>query len=271
MGADVQRRRPGARCGAELHGRVAAPSMMFEPGLLGRAGKLRVLPLRTPGSWEILWAGGTGVRDAQRTRPLREEAARPQRAAMAQHLGGRDRSALAIAIPTTSTTTSPKMPSRISLPAVLVELLPEKNDRRQPDPGEEAKRQRGEQAGGDDDEQVGEHGQQVSVAGRYAADLRSAPDVAGSHWCSSVRNDLHRRRADHVARSPASPRRDDADPPDRPAGFPVRTWGAGSGVSPGAVMCRGHRVGTRRFRRLPWRCALRAWRGRQAGRPAAAQ
>jgi len=37
-----------------------------------------------------------------------------------------DRSALAIAAPT-STTTSAKMPSRISLPAVLVELLPEKN------------------------------------------------------------------------------------------------------------------------------------------------
>ena len=27
----------------------------------------------------------------------------------------------------------------------------------------------------------------------------------------------------------------DADPPDRPAGFPVRTWGAGSGVSPGRL------------------------------------
>jgi len=85
-----------------------------------------------------------------------------------------DRSALAIATPT-STTTSPKMPSRISRPAVLVELLPEQDlehDRRQPDPWEEAKRQRGEQAGSDDDEQVGEHRQRISRAGCYTDGLR---------------------------------------------------------------------------------------------------
>ena len=74
-------------------------------------------------------------------------------------------------------------------------------------------------------------------------------------YAARAGRDLHLRRADHVARSPSSP---GAAPP-----------AASADAASGAVVCRGHRVGIRRFRRLPWRCALGAWRGRQAGMPVA--
>jgi len=65
-------------------------------------------------------------------------------------------------------------------------------------PAGSSRRQRGDRAGGGDAEQVGEHGLQVSVAGRCTAGVRGALGVPSFHSCSPACDDL-RRRAGHLA------------------------------------------------------------------------
>jgi hypothetical protein len=65
-------------------------------------------------------------------------------------------------------------------------------------PAGSSRRQRGDRAGGGDAEQVGEHGLQVSVAGRCTAGVRGALGVPSFRSCSPACDDL-RRRAGHLA------------------------------------------------------------------------